>query len=87
MRTAMIILGGFVVWGIFVAAAKMSGNPTRAIGTATIAFVIGWFVVAAVNMYFGVSRAGYAFREELPIFLVIFLAPVIVAVVALRWLK
>ena len=87
MRTAMIILGGFVVWGIFVVAAKMSGNPTRAIGTATIAFVIGWFVVAAVNMYFGVSRAGYAFREELPIFLVIFLAPVIVAVVALRWLK
>jgi hypothetical protein len=37
--------------------------------------------------YFGVARAGYAFREELPIFLVIFLLPAIVAVVAQRWLR
>jgi hypothetical protein len=84
MRTSLIILGGFVVWGIFVAAAKVSGNPSRAMGIATIAFVVGWFFVAAVNMYFGVARAGYAFREELPIFLVIFLVPTIVAVVAGR---
>jgi hypothetical protein len=87
MRTALIILGGFVFWGVFVAAAKMSGNPSRAIGTATIAFVVVWFLVAAVNMYFGVARAGYAFREELPIFLVIFLAPAIVAAIAQRWLR
>jgi hypothetical protein len=87
MRTALIILGGLVVWGIVVAAAKMSGNSPRAIGTATIAFVVVWFFVAAVNMYFGVARAGYAFREELPIFLVIWLVPAIVALVAQRWLK
>ena len=87
MRTALIILGGFVVWGIFVAAAKMSGNYPRAIGTATIAFVVVWFFVAAVNMYFGVARAGYAFLEELPIFLMIWLVPAIVALVAQRWLK
>ncbi|HEY2823782.1 MAG TPA: hypothetical protein VGJ06_22260 [Candidatus Acidoferrum sp.] len=87
MRTVLIILGGFVVWGVFVAAAKAASNPSRAIGTATIAFVVGWFLVAAVNMYFGVARAGYAFREELPIFFVIWLVPVIVAVVALRWLR
>jgi hypothetical protein len=87
MRTALIILGGFVLWGIFVTAAKMSGSAPRAIGTATIAFVVVWFLVAAVNMYFGVARAGYAFREELPIFLIIFLLPAIVAFVAQRWLK
>ena len=87
MRTALIILGGLVAWGVFVAAAKMSGNPSRAIGTATVAFVVGWFLVAAVNMYFGVARAGYAFREELPIFLVIFLLPTIVAFVTQRWLR
>jgi hypothetical protein len=87
MRTAVIILAGFLVWGIFVVAAKMSGNPSRAIGMATAAFVAGWFLVAAVNMYFGVARAGYAFWEELPIFLVIFLVPAIVAVVGLRWLR
>ena len=87
MRTALIILGGLVVWGVFVAAAKASPNPGKAIGTATIAFVVGWFLVAAVNMYFGVARAGYAFREELPIFFVIWLVPAIVAVIALRWLR
>ncbi len=76
-----------MVWGVFVAAAKMSGNPVRAIGTATFAFIGLWFLLAAVNMYFGVARAGYAFREELPIFLVIFLLPAIVAVVAQRWLR
>jgi hypothetical protein len=87
MRTALIILAGFLAWGVFVAAAKMSAQPSRAIGTATLAFVVVWFFVAAVNMYFGVARAGYAFREELPIFLVIFLLPAIVAVVGQRWLR
>jgi hypothetical protein len=87
MRTALIIFAGFLVWGVCVGAAKMSANPSRAVGTATIAFVVVWFGVAAVNMYFGVARAGYAFREELPIFLVIFLVPAIVAVVGSRWLR
>jgi hypothetical protein len=87
MRTALIILAGLLSWGVFVTAAKVAPHPSRAIGTATIAFVVGWFLVAAVNMYFGVARAGYAFRDELPIFLVIFLVPAIVAVVGLRWLR
>jgi hypothetical protein len=87
MRTALIILGGFVAWGVFVAAAKASPNPAKSIGTATLAFVSAWFLVAAINMYFGVARAGYAFKEELPIFFVIWLVPAIVAVVALRWLR
>jgi hypothetical protein len=84
MRTVLIILAGFLVWGVCVGAAKMSANPGRAIGTATVAFVSVWFVVAAVNMYFGVARAGYAFREELPIFLVILLVPVIAAALV-KW--
>lgn len=87
MRTALIILGGLVVWGVLVAAARASPNPAKAIGTATIAFVGAWFLVASINMYFGVARAGYAFREELPIFFVIWLVPAIVAVVALRSLR
>jgi len=87
MRTVLIVLGGFVVWGVFMAAARMMGNSPRRILVATFAFVAVWLAVAVVNMYFGVVRAGYAFREELPIFLVIFLVPVIVAVVGQRWLR
>jgi hypothetical protein len=39
-----------------------------------------WLVIAAVNMWFGVARAGYSLREELPVFTVIFLIPALVAV-------
>jgi hypothetical protein len=48
--------------------------------TATIVFSILWFLLAVVNMGVGVSQAGYSLREELPIFLLIFLLAVAVAV-------
>jgi len=40
-----------------------------------------WLVVALVNLWLGVSRAGYSLAEELPMFLVIFLIPAAAAVV------
>lgn len=52
--------------------------------TATVAFVVIWFVAAAANTWIGVSQAGYSFREELPIFLVIFSLPAAVAIFA-KW--
>ena len=82
MRTALILLAGFALWGLCLAAAKLAGGWTRpAITTATIAFVAAWLVAAAINMGIGVTRAGYSFREELPIFLLIFLVPAAVALV------
>ena len=47
-------------------------------------FAVAWFLLAAANMWIGISRAGYSFLEELPIFLVIYLFPVTVAVFA-KW--
>jgi hypothetical protein len=47
--------------------------------TATVAFVVTWFVAAAANMWIGVSQAGYSFPEEFPIFLLIVLMPSAVA--------
>jgi hypothetical protein len=87
MRTGLFILAGFIVWGICVGAAKISANPSRVVGTATMVFVALWFLVAAINMYFGVARAGYGFWEELPIFFVIWLVPAIAALVAQRWFR
>jgi hypothetical protein len=46
---------------------------------ATFAFVAAWFVVAALNMWLGVARAGYSVADELPIFLLIFGAPAALA--------
>jgi len=85
MRTVLIILGGFVLWGICLGMAKLISNFSASSTTvATNAFIGVWFVVAAVNMWIGVSQAGYSFKEELPIFLIIFLLPAAVAA-AVKW--
>ena len=81
MRTVIILIGGFVLWAIYLGIAKLiSGAGTSSLRTATAAVIGTWFVVAAANMWVGVSRAGYSFQEELPIFLLIFLLPVAIAV-------
>jgi hypothetical protein len=53
----------------------IGSNSTVTMGTAIKVFIAIWFVVAAVNMWFGVAKAEYSFTEELPIFLLIFLLP------------
>jgi hypothetical protein len=85
MRTAIIILAGFVLWAICLGVAKVlgAGRPS-AMTMATAVFLIVWLIAAAWNMYVGVSSAGYSVAEELPIFLVIFLLPALVALVV-RW--
>ena len=85
MRTMIIILGGFVLWAVCLGIAKLLANTSTSSTTiATAAFVAIWFVAAASNMWVGVSQAGYSFREELPIFLLIFLLPSVVAVF-IKW--
>jgi hypothetical protein len=85
MRTIIIIAIGFLVWAACLGIAKMTSGASAASTTiATVAFVVIWFIAAAVNMWVGVSQAGYAFSEELPIFLLIFLLPVAVAVIV-KW--
>ena len=85
VRTALIILGGFVLWGVCLLLAKMLGGSRPSLMTvATAAFAVVWLCVAAWNMWMGVARAGYSVSEELPIFFVIFLVPVVVAVIV-KW--
>jgi hypothetical protein len=85
MRTAIILAAGFVLWGICIAIAKLAANLNASSATiATAAFVVLWFIAAAVNMYIGVAKAGYSFMEELPILLLIFLLPSAVAVLV-KW--
>ena len=81
MRTLMIVVGGFALWAVSLGVARfIGGSSASSTWTATIAFAVVWFVLATANMWVGVSKAGYSFGDELPIFLLIFLAPVAVAV-------
>jgi hypothetical protein len=85
MRTFIIIAGGFALLAICVAIARLfGGSGTLGMTRATIIFVILWFAAAAANMWVGVYRAGYSIREELPVFLLIFLLPAAVAVLV-KW--
>jgi hypothetical protein len=81
VRTLIFLLGGLALWGTCLGMARLVASASASSMTiATAAFAAIWFVVAAANMWMGVSRAGYSFQEELPIFLLIFLLPVAVAV-------
>jgi hypothetical protein len=81
MRTLIIVFGGFVLWGASLGIARLlSGKTALSTWTPTIVFAIIWFVLAAANMWVGVVHAGYSFIEELPVFLLIFVVPVGVAV-------
>jgi hypothetical protein len=85
MRTLIIIVIGFVTWGVCLGLARLLANANApAVSFATAAFVAIWFLISAANMWTGVARAGYAFTDELPIFLLIFLLPAATAVIV-KW--
>jgi hypothetical protein len=83
MRTAIIIVGGLVLLGLFALVGwRVGGGPQSATMAAKL-FIPIWLAIALVNMWLGVSRAGYSVAEELPIMLVIFAIPA--AAAALVW--
>ena len=84
MRTAIIIVGGVLLFGIFALVARFA-DSTQAIPMAAKIFIPVWLVAALINMWVGVARAGYSVAEELPIFLLIFAVPAVVA--AFTWWK
>jgi hypothetical protein len=84
MRTAIIIALGFVLLAICLFAPRLFGRP-EFMATGAKLFVALWLAVALVNLWIGVSRAGYSVGEELPIFLLIFAVPA--AVAAYVWWK
>jgi hypothetical protein len=67
-------MGGFLLLG-----KVFAGQYQEAPRVATLTFVVVWFLVAGLNMWLGVARAGYSVAEELPIFLLIFGVPVALA--------
>ena len=78
----MVIIGGLVLLGLFLLAGRLAGGAAT---RAALWFLPVWLVAAAVNMWVGVNRAGYAVSAELPIFLIVFAVPAAAALLA-RWL-
>ena len=81
MHTVKILLLGFVLLAAFVLLGRALGNGSRA----ALYFVPVWLAAAAINLWFGVAKAGYSVRDEAPIFLLIFAIPAAAALLA--WWK
>jgi hypothetical protein len=47
--------------------------------TAALIFIPLWLMGAGGNLYAGVKTAGYSLADELPVFIVVFAAPAILA--------
>jgi hypothetical protein len=75
LHTIKILLLGLVLLVAFV----LLGSR------AALYFVPVWLVGAAINLWFGVAKAGYSLRDETPIFLLIFAIPSALALLA--WWK
>ena len=85
MHTLMVIVGGIVLLLVFILIARsLSGGVRTAAGKAALYFVPVWFVAALINLWVGVSQAGYTVAEEAPIFCVVFGVPAIIALIAWR---
>jgi hypothetical protein len=85
MRTGLFLLAGFLLLtGALILARLFAENYPSATAVATGIFLLLWLVLAGFNMWVGVSKAGYSVAEELPILLLLFGVPAVVAVV-LKW--
>ena len=85
MRTTLFLAAGFLLLTASVILARLfSANYPAAVATATTAFVVLWLALTGFNLWTGVAKAGYSIGEELPVFLLLFGVPAVVAIVV-RW--
>jgi hypothetical protein len=85
MHVLLVIVGGAVLLGVFALFGKLWGGDIAGIAAAAKLFIPVWLAVALLNMWVGVTKAGYTVAEELPILLVVFAVPsALAALVAWR---
>ena len=81
--TALTYSWPVFVIGLFALVGWRLGGGPQSTTMAAKLFIPIWLAIALINMWLGVSRAGYSVAEELPIMLVIFAIPA--AAAALLW--
>ena len=85
MRTSLFLLAGFLMLGAFLVLAKLfSQNYPAAAAWATGAFLGTWLMLTVLNLWVGLTKAGYSVGEELPILLLLFGIPAALAIV-IKW--
>jgi riboflavin transporter FmnP len=75
IHTVKVIATGFALLLLCLVVGRQFGG----VDLSALVFIPLWVVGAGINMWFGVKRAGYSVREELPFFFVVFLIPAVAA--------
>ena len=81
-HTIKVIAGGFGLLAFCLLVGAWLGSPASVagLGTAAKVFIPLWLVGAGINMWLGVTKAGYSVAEDVPFFLLVFAVPAAVAV-------
>ena len=85
MHTIIVLSAGAALLAACLLLGQAFTGSMQGLAWGAKAFIPLWLVLAAVNMWIGVSRAGYTVVDEAPIFLLIFAVPAAVAL--LVWWK
>ncbi len=83
MHVVMVVGGGIGLLGLFLLFAYLWGAGEPNFAAAAKLFLPVWLAVSLVNMWVGVTKAGYTVREELPILPIVFAVPAIAAAIAI----
>ncbi len=83
MRVAVFLVAGFVLLFLLLLATQKAGR--RSAARVSLVFIVIWLLVAAANMWYGVTQAGDSVLGALPVALLIFLPPALPAAVV--WTK
>ena len=64
MHTIKVIAGGFALLVLCLIVGRVTGGGSGATVTAMQVFIPLWLVGAGINIWIGVTRAGYSVAEE-----------------------
>ena len=86
IHTVKVIAVGIVLLALCLVAGRLTaGGDQSVLARSALVFIPLWLIGAGINMWFGVSKAGYSVKEEIPFFFIVFLIPAAVAL--LVWWK
>jgi len=80
-HTIKVIAVGFVLLVVCLVFGRLAGGAGHpaALARSALVFIPLWLIGAGINMWLGVSKAGYSVKEEIPYFFIVFLIPAAVA--------
>jgi hypothetical protein len=81
MHTLKVIVAGLALLAVCLLIGRAVGASNQAAGLVLGAkvFLPLWLIGAGINLWLGVSKAGYSVAEEAPVFAVVFAVPALVA--------